>query len=202
MNSFIINSRSRLSSACVKTLCVLLAPLLFSACTTLKPPSPDKGPTLASHWSFSGKAALKDLRGKPKAKSAFINWRQQGEDYHVSLHGPFGQGRVVIERKAEQVRLQHGKTERVAESPEALLYEMTGVHMPVTWLQWWVQGTLAPVDAASVTKDAFGRVLGATQGQWSLAFSKYADDSPNARPHRVVIQHPDYSVKLVIKRWH
>ncbi|MBU2886082.1 lipoprotein insertase outer membrane protein LolB [Gilvimarinus agarilyticus] len=123
-------------------------------------------------WQLQGKLGIRlpDDNG-----SARLSWRQSKTDVNLSLSGPLGRGRIVIEGNAQQVSLkQAGEPELVARDVESLLYQATGWQLPVSLLSDWVKGIPAPdTPRTELTYTPEGLLSSFEQSGWRLSFKRH-----------------------------
>lgn len=123
-------------------------------------------------WQLEGKLGLRlpDNNG-----SARLSWRQSDTGFYLTLSGPLGRGRTVIEGDRQQVTLkQAGQPEQTASDAESLLLQATGWQLPVSLLRYWVKGIPAPDSVASArTYTPEGVLSGFTQAGWTLSFKRH-----------------------------
>lgn len=125
-----------------------------------------------NQWQLEGKIGVRlpDDNG-----SARVSWHQQGQDYRLSLSGPLGQGRVLIEGGPQQVTLtQSGEQPISADSAEALIRQATGWQLPVSALRAWVLGL--PLNDAAVSARQYREddlPLSFTQLGWQLHYKRF-----------------------------
>jgi len=101
------------------------------------------------HWQLSGKIGL---RGPRLAESAYLNWRQCGDDYDVRISGPLGQTVARIEGRGENLTVSmEGRDPVTTAEPELLLQEQLGWSVPLRALRYWVRAEAAPGAPATVT---------------------------------------------------
>jgi len=101
------------------------------------------------HWQLSGKIGL---RGPQLAESAYLNWRQCGEDYDVRISGPLGQTVARIEGRGAMLSVSmEGHDPVTTADPEQLLQEQLGWSVPLRALRYWVRAEPAPGGDAIVT---------------------------------------------------
>lgn len=189
---------------------------LFSRDTITRSQQFEAGASLAAarHWQAEGKLGV---RWGIQAESAFFQWRQQGDDFEIVLHGPLGQGRVVIE-KQRGVFILHSKQEvRRSQSAEQLMQALLGWSVPLHHFEHWIKGVPSPglplesqrympsnksdndlVEAAN-TGDILANL---SQEQWRLTYTKQSLVQGYAVPHKIVARHDPKArangVKLVI----
>lgn len=151
-------------------------------------------------WQVKGRVAI--LNGA-EAWHLNVIWRQQNDDYHIELWGPFGSGRVQLEGDAQGVRLvdPHQRT-YYARDPESLLYEHTGVKMPVSGLRYWILGLTDPQqEQQQPRRDGRDRLASVQQGSWQIDFRRYTRLGQVAVPDRLRVDKDDLQVKLVVDDW-
>lgn len=126
------------------TLLVCIA-LLLAGCggTGIRPGIDDQ-----RHWQLRGKIGL---RGPQLAESAYLNWRQCGEDYEVRLSGPLGQTVARIEGRGAYLTVTiQGREPVTTDQPEELLQQQLGWSVPLRALRYWVRAEAAPGGGAEI----------------------------------------------------
>jgi len=188
---------------------VLFSGLWLAGCAA--PPQADRGAppdrearqqqleALAS-WRVRGRVAI--LNGA-EAWHLNVSWRQQDDDYHIELWGPFGSGRVQLEGDAQGVRLiDSDQRTYYARDPESLLYDHTGVKMPVSGLRYWILGLTDPhQNQQQPRRDARDRLVSVQQGSWHVDFRRYTRLGQVVLPDRLWVDKDDLQVKLVVDDW-
>src|SRR5690349_1363698 len=100
------------------------------------------------HWQLSGKLGL---RGPQLAESAYINWRQCGDDYDLRLTTPLGQTVARVEGHGDLLTVSiQDKAPVTTGQPEQFLYEQLGWSVPIRALRYWVRGEAAPGEQAVI----------------------------------------------------
>ncbi len=189
-----------------------LAGLWLAGCTTPTPvPSIEPEQAWQVHkqhlaqlqeWHLSGRLAI--INGE-EVWNLNVRWQQKGGHYEIFLAGPFGSGQIklvgddgggVILRDAEQHVY-------FAEQPEELLYEHTGVRMPVTGLRYWILGLPDPGKnhSSEIRLDGSGRLAHLRQRGWKVEFREYTLVNNWQLPEKLVITHDDLKVLLVVHEW-
>ena len=131
---------------CFRGLALGLLAALLAACggQGIRPGVDDQ-----RHWQLSGKIGL---RGPRLAESAYLNWRQCGDDYDVRISGPLGQTVARIEGRGELLTVSmEGREPVTTAEPEQLLQEQLGWSVPLRALRYWVRAETAPGSPARVT---------------------------------------------------
>jgi len=183
--------------------------LLLTACTIVEevPDSLNTGSWQAHqaslqgmhHWFATGRAAINN-----GTESWHVNmlWLQQGNNYQIRLFGPFGAGQVQLTGNSDQVELLTSDNERFySHNIDTLLYERTGVKMPVAELRYWLIGLPSPAgkDAASV--DSHGRLSRLQQGEWRVRYKRYVSVNGLVLPGKIFADKKDLDVRVVIDEW-
>lgn len=131
-----------------------------------------------------------------------FQWTQDGEDYRIDLIGPLGQGRVLIQGNADEVRIQtQDGQQRTAPDPDSLVEQTLGVRLPVSGLRYWIRGLPTPEEATTLQTDADHRLTRLEQSGWVIDYPAYTAPAPPGLPERIVARRQDLNVKFVIERW-
>lgn len=195
----------------MKWLVSLLLPLLVVGCAApVRVPPADadlawqsrqQHLTKMNDWRLNGRLAI--TRGS-EAWHLKVNWRQKQNGYVIFLSGPFGAGQVKLTGNPEGVVLRDAERHAYyAREPETLLYEHTGVLMPVTGLRYWIVGLPDPgKNHTSQTRlDPYGRLAELQQRDWTVRFPEYVAVKQYELPERLLIQSEDIEVRLVVDDW-
>ena len=152
------------------------------------------------HWTLQGKVGM---RSDEHQGSARLHWQQSPASYEVRLSGPLGSGTVLISGTDNNARLeQAGEPPLEAESAEDLLYQATGWVLPLEQLTAWVRGMPArglPVDKLGFNEHQLLDEL--HQGGWQLSYANYGLHQDIYLPGRIIAQHPQVRLTLVIHSW-
>lgn len=155
--------------------------------------------TLLKDWQLQGKIGIKQ---QDDGGSAYINWTQSEDSFHITLSGPLGQGTTIISGNDSGAKLESaGDGTFIAESPEELLYQHTGWHIPLHNLLYWIKGLPEPRIPSRAIHDENGYISTLYQGPWRLNFYRYQTALNVTLPHKIKIYHQDLKVTLVIKHW-
>jgi len=133
-----------------------------------------------------------------------INWQQQGDRYVIQLAGPMGSGQVQLRGDGRGVVLDDGENAPLSSSePEALLYESTGLQIPVSGLRYWIRGLPDPRLTNGAPALENGRLKLLEQGGWRLRFRGYQQVNDMFLPQKLFMQRKDkeLDVRLVIDQW-
>ncbi len=159
------------------------------------PPVPQDG------FSVSGRVSI---RSGNDAHYANFGWQAEPQADRLSLGNPLGQTLAELEIRylgttPDYAILTDADGKARAGSPEALLFEATGMSLPVAGLRWWLQGVPAP-GAAVARATAEGQLI--EQDGWIIVASDYAETRPTPRgPRKIVLTRDDVTVRIVISEW-
>ena len=157
--------------------------------------------TRMNNWRLKGRLAIN--RGA-ESWHLKVNWRQKQNGYEIFLSGPFGSGQVKLTGNPDGVVLRDSERQSYyAAEPEMLLYEHTGVFMPVTGLRYWILGLPDPAKnhTTQTRLDAYGRLAQLQQRAWTVQFPDYVAVKHYELPERLLIQGEDIEVRLVVDDW-
>jgi outer membrane lipoprotein LolB len=187
---------------------VIVLLVLLSGCSTLPDINvaesvwrPQREKLTALHtWQLNAALAA---HSKDDGFDARLFWRQEQEIYRLRLHGPLGQGTVLIDGDASGVRLRTGEQrEYRAHDPETLLAQLTDITLPVSHLKYWIRGLPAPTPV--VVRERFyadGSLALLEQDGWEIKFLQYHEDKDYALPRRLELKNSEFFIRLVISNW-
>lgn len=193
------------------TITLLVLTFLLPGCATSPPSLPETASAWAARqarlaqltaWQVEGRIGV--ISGQEGWHATFQWVQQEASNYRIDLIGPLGQGRVIIESDGQEVRVQTQNGQSwAAPDPDDLLEQTLGVRLPVKGLQYWVRGLPAPGPAPVLQTDTHGRLARLEQNGWIIEYLIYAPASilKLDLPERIIAQHQDLSVKLVIEQW-
>lgn len=184
---------------------MLVLALALAGCAVVPQAPPQAGREGAAsaleRWSAVGRILI---RTPEDSWHATLDWRQAGERYHIRLTAPLGQGAVELDGGPSGVRLRttgEGGT-RHARDPETLLLDTLGWRIPVSGLRYWILGLADPGAAIDhLRRDAAGRLETLEQSGWSVRFPRYDVATRPVLPAKVYLEHPRFSVRIVVTRW-
>lgn len=154
--------------------------------------------TLMNEWHIKGKVGIKQ---GSEGGSAYLDWIQSDDSFYITLSGPLGQGTTIISGNNSGAKLESSDGSFIAETPEELLYEHTGWHLPISNLLYWIRGLPEPrVHSETIFNDN-GLISSLTQNGWTLHFDRYRVALGEPLPHKVKILSDDLKVTLLVKQW-
>lgn len=157
-------------------------------------------------WHLEGRASI--TRGRDGG-SGRIEWRQDGEAFEVSLAAPVTrQSWRLSADPGGGARLEglEGGT-RAGSDAEALLYDATGLVVPVDALGAWLRGVPADPARHGPARLHFGEdllPLRLEQAGWRIDYQRWqvpGDTNAPALPLRIDARRGDAGVRLVVDRW-
>ncbi len=182
--------------------------LLVASCATRLPPVANPEQRWQAHlasvaglqsWRASGRVGVKT---GDDGWTASFSWRQTGDDYSIRIHGPLGRGLVELAGNPDRVLLmQTGQPVRVAQSPEALLYQATGWSFPISGLRYWILGVPVAGQAERHSLNAGGGLQRLHQAGWEIEYSDYQPVDGMNLPVKLKLANGDIRVKLIAREW-
>lgn len=157
-----------------------------------------KALTLMDEWHIKGKVGIKQ---GSNGGSAYLDWIQSQDSFHITLSGPLGQGTTIISGNKSGAKLENSEGTFIAETPEQLLYAHTGWHLPISNLLYWIKGLPVPRLEKSLTFNNIGLIEHLHQEGWNLTFERYQESLGEPLPHKVKIFSTDLKVTLLVKQW-
>ncbi|MBI1423359.1 MAG: outer membrane lipoprotein LolB [Gammaproteobacteria bacterium] len=196
----------------MKKVLLCLIALVASGCASLPEPPPVAHPdrvwqqrrdvlTRIAVWHLSGRLAV---RNGPEAWHINLDWQQKGDDYQITLNGPFGAGKVKLIGNATGVALHDSDNQTFyADNPATLLQERTGVIMPIEGLRYWIVGLDSPQQTTPPKLDPQGRLAALDDNHWQVSFRRYTEVSGLQLPEKIFIARPEQEidVRLVVDEW-
>lgn len=172
-----------------KILLAVAAVAALAGCQTLPKAQPAPTQTINEPIKFSigGKIGITSASAEGnQSGTAFYAWTQDAERFAIDLTGALGIGATSISFDGKTATLTSERTGEInASTPEELLLRATGWQAPISQLPYWIVGRAAPSDSNHSHDDA-GRLLSATNGDWTASF-EYKGNTPN----RLRITHTD-----------
>lgn len=201
---------------------ILLLPVMLAGCASQPvrpllpatvPPLPDAAtatpidlvvkPDHPLIWTASGKMSVRIIQndGRESGATAYYVWQQHGNLYRITLSGPLGQGRTVLEGNPEKVTLDNSRTGHVeASSPEELLQRSLGWTAPVSFLPKWLMGKAATPGAEVIT-DEDGQIKSILESEWQADFKSWQTVDNRTHPERIIITGPNTRLTLLVSEW-
>ncbi|CAH0534020.1 Outer-membrane lipoprotein LolB [Vibrio stylophorae] len=170
---------------------------------------PEQVQALKQVDNYTVRGKLGYINTQPKEKfSLSLYWRQQQRDYQVRLTDFMGQTRLLLEVEGGTATLIDDDDQTyVGTNAPALIWQLTGLQLPVDTLRDWLKGL--PTDADDIVFDDKGRVAQLTkwhQGQhWTLVYHSYQDVVVDGQlyvlPLNLTLSHDTLKIKIAISEW-
>ena len=190
--------------------------LLFPGCRTLptQPPSDAIATTIfteplaantpnisAGDFNILGRISVQD---KNQSFSGNFRWQHMAISDEILLFTPLGQAIAEITKDSEGVRLITSKLEAFyATDVESLTEQILGWRMPLDGLQYWIQGTHAPLAAAEKDLDRKDQVIAIRQDGWHIHYSSFtpARSDSLTLPRVINLFYDNLRIRLVVDNW-
>lgn len=186
----------------------LLSIMLMTACQTLPPSLPSTKLSLnerlhllsqIQNWQLHGKVGVQTTND---SGSATVDWMQQQNQYSLTLYGPLGAQALKLTGQSGIATIETAAGKRYsASTPEQLLAQLWGFHLPVTYLNYWIRGLSVPNISAQSQYDTYNRLTHLIQQGWNVQFISYTNVDNLDLPSKIFITSPTLKTKLIIYRW-
>ena len=155
-------------------------------------------------WQLEGRASITRAG---KGGSGRIEWRQEGPAFEVALAAPVTRQswRLAVDGSGARLEGLEGGT-RHGPDGQALLFEATGLEVPVEALGAWLRGLPADEAVHGPARLEFGADLlpaRLEQAGWGIDFRAWrpSTDGAPALPLRIDARRGDAGVRLVVDAW-
>jgi len=156
-----------------------------------------KAAAALQNWSAEGRLGIRMQR---ESHSANLDWQQQGDEYRIALTGPLGQGGLRIEGDSRYVSLRQAGEEKIhrAATPEALMQQLLGWHLPLSHARYWIRGL---ADPGAVSTPLNAPAVGFVQAGWTVEYLRFAPAAGQLLPEKLRLQHKDLRLTVIINDW-
>jgi outer membrane lipoprotein LolB len=154
-------------------------------------------------WRARGRIAVKSAEGGGQGS---IEWDQAGAGSRVSFRGPFGAGAYEITWNEARIEIvgKDGEVELAYTGPnvaEAFLLDQLGWAFPAMSLRYWILGVPDPAFDSDEQYDTEGWLVAILQNGWAVDYDGFKPWNDTWLPRRIVLNHDEARVKLVIDDW-
>lgn len=181
-----------------RALAALAASFVLAACAGLLPETERLPP--GPSFDLSGRVLVS---ADGRAFSSGLRWRHDTGKDELWLLSPLGQALAHIQARPGNATLTSSdQQEYHAASVESLTRRALGWELPVSQMQYWVQGRVASANLAlPATLDAHGRPVLFDEDGWRVRIEYAATAGPNERPRRLELSRDGQRIRLVIDDW-
>jgi len=151
-------------------------------------------------WQMNASIAV---RGDKGTWSARVFWQQQKSLYQLRFHVAGGQGIVLLDGSATEVKMRTAdRQEFVAPTPDTLLKDVLKVEIPVSFLFYWIRGIPSPKErVVDYRLNEFNQLSFLAQVGWKIEFVDYRDIRGYRLPVKLLLENDEYKVKILISQW-
>lgn len=139
------------------TLLTLLCSLVLTACSIPEPPQQSVGTNITNQqvqahqtrlqrinrWQLSGRFALTEIKSNSK-DSAYLSWRSSPQQQDIVITHPLRGELAHLNISAQVATIKVDGEQIQSRSARDLLYQYTGMRLPVDELPHWLLGRLDP----------------------------------------------------------
>lgn len=154
-----------------------------------------------ARFNILGRMAVQD---RSQTSSGSFRWKHWPANDEIILFTPLGQVVAEISRNPQGVRLITSKLEAFyAEDVEGLTQEVLGWRLPLSNLQYWIQGIHSPLTRAEKDFNEKDQVITIRQDGWEIHYSSYSVAQANRPnfPKRLDLIYDSLRIKLIVDEW-
>ncbi len=156
---------------------------------------------LPKNWSLKGRISVQLPN---HSWQAAIHWNQQGEDFKLSLHNPFGQVLGQIEKQGQDVVLADGdghNHHHSASELNHLISQQIGIPVPVDSLRYWILGEPQPGQPWQPLDASQANTQGFSQANWNIHLNRWSLFDGRMLPSRLMLQRDKIKLKFALHNW-
>lgn len=150
-------------------------------------------------FEAQGKAAL---RSPTKGVSVYFTWTRAGDDDLFVIRGPLGFGRAELHITPAATTLSSDNLDAplLAETPDELLFRLTGAQAPVRALL--ASLLAAPPERFSARQySPEGKLESLQVDEWRLDYKEWSEEAPNL-PRKLHIAGPSGEATIIVGQWY
>jgi len=145
------------------------------------------------------------VRNAQQSFSGNVHWQHTQFEDTILLLSPLGQAVAEIKKNDEVVSLVTAKEEAFyARDVEELTDEILGWRLPLSGLQYWIQGTYSPASVAIVELDEEDRIVAIRQDGWRIIYVRYfaaQSGQTVVRPRVIELQFDALKIRMAVDNW-
>lgn len=194
---------------------IILAVFLSSCASFTQTITPLPQPKVVNHylpWAYrkaqlnaiqnfrvNGNLALRETSGH--GVNASFSWEQIYPHYQLNLFGPLGTQSAVLTGNRYQISLTTHQKTYYAQTPEQLLQDQFGLHLPVSHFYYWLRGLPAPESRYTINLDAYNRIMQLRQSGWRIVYQHFTNIGKIDLPDRIELSNCQWQVKIKLNHW-
>lgn len=141
------------------------------------------------------------VRKGERADVLRLAWQHEGETDHVRLETSLGQTVAEVDLNAARAHVKLGDGREFEREDDVMLAEdVLGVPLPLRRFADWVRA-LPSAQAGELRRDERTRLVGAVEGDWTLAYSGYGEAGLARYPALIEARSGDVLVRLKVETW-
>ena len=153
-----------------------------------------------TQWKMAGRIGL---RTADSGATANLRWRRTERGDQIYLFGLLGGGKVQLDIKDRKVELRDAKGQVFTGTDvTALLYQVTGWHVPFDSLDDWLRGLPASGDYDSIEIDQDGRLVHLRQGGWEISYDEFMLVGNLTLPKRIQLTAQPKTIEALVSTGH
>ncbi|WP_261834982.1 lipoprotein insertase outer membrane protein LolB [Vibrio ishigakensis] len=195
-------------SGVTKLFTLILALFIFGCETTSQLPvhsveyqaHQEKLSTL-EQYQVSGKLGYID---PTQRQSLNFNWRHAPDSSQLRLTTFLGKTVLTLDINSEGATLTDMDGNRYFDKDADLLfYQLTGMRLPIVYMQDWVKGQPTAADAMQVSDRGTLDSLSQTRGgqTWQLAYLGYTEQGDFVLPQKMTLSREEIKLNIQINKW-
>ncbi|MCP4951641.1 lipoprotein insertase outer membrane protein LolB [Arenicellales bacterium nBUS_48] len=153
-----------------------------------------------TQWKMAGRIGL---RTADSGATANLRWRRTERGDQIYLFGLLGGGKVQLDITDRKVELRDAKGQvSTGTDVTALLYQVTGWHVPFDSLDNWLRGLPASGDYDSIEIDRDGRLVHLHQAGWQILYDEFMSVGNLTLPKRIQLIAQPKTIDALVSTGH
>jgi outer membrane lipoprotein LolB len=153
-----------------------------------------------TQWKMAGRIGL---RTADSGATANLRWRRTERGDQIYLFGLLGGGKVQLDITDRKVELRDAKGQvSTGTDVTALLYQVTGWHVPFDSLDNWLRGLPASGDYDSIEIDRDGRLVHLHQAGWQISYDEFMSVGNLTLPKRIQLIAQPKTIDALVSTGH
>jgi outer membrane lipoprotein LolB len=142
-----------------------------------------------THWEVRAKVTV-ERRGEHYS-TAYLNWQQQGDAYHIDITSPFGDDHLQITSDGNNIQAistaADGSAKRYRiEDIDTFILKLTGLKLPIQQLQYWIKGAADPKQTFTEARyDDLQHLIAIDQQDWHIQWDRFTRHAQIELPHKI-----------------